>query len=279
MVDTECQRGLEQLKGLLSHFDPHMTLGQLVGRLVKEGLDRHDPARPPRRAQRPAGSHSAEAERTSAPERGAHTTADDATRNRPAIHAGTAASTAEPEASSACNGTSAPKPLRDTPAPPPKSSVMQPRAKSLPALLLRRRRRCETQRRGTVETRAFPAAGRHQLQAPPCGPSPPPPHRASVSARTCRRIVAVGSRLGNIRLVWKHGEQGEFRPARDPHRRVLSRREVYAREITGRHPGLAPALHRRDGTSPRPTMAIAAGAGAGSRGRALNRRGRLRHHR
>ncbi|MDE0220802.1 MAG: HNH endonuclease signature motif containing protein [Spirochaetaceae bacterium] len=68
VIDTECQRGLEQLKGLLSHVDPRMTLGQLVGRLVKEGLDRHDPARPPRRARRPAGSHSAGAERTSAPE-------------------------------------------------------------------------------------------------------------------------------------------------------------------------------------------------------------------
>ena len=44
-IDTECQRGLEQLKGLLSHVDPHMTLGQLVGRLVKEGLERHDPSR------------------------------------------------------------------------------------------------------------------------------------------------------------------------------------------------------------------------------------------
>ena len=47
-IDTECQRGLEQLKGLLTHVDPHMTLGQLVGRLVKEGLERHDPSRPRR---------------------------------------------------------------------------------------------------------------------------------------------------------------------------------------------------------------------------------------
>ncbi len=35
-----------------------MTLKQLVGRLVREGLDRHDPARP-RRVRRPAGSRSA----------------------------------------------------------------------------------------------------------------------------------------------------------------------------------------------------------------------------
>ena len=31
VIDAECQRGLEQLKGLLSHVDPHMTLGELVG--------------------------------------------------------------------------------------------------------------------------------------------------------------------------------------------------------------------------------------------------------
>ena len=42
-IDAECRQGLEQLRGLLSHVDPRMTMGQLVGRLVKEGLDRHDP--------------------------------------------------------------------------------------------------------------------------------------------------------------------------------------------------------------------------------------------
>ena len=39
-----------------------MTLGQLVGRLVKEGLDRHDPSRPPRRAR--SGSRPADAKAT-----------------------------------------------------------------------------------------------------------------------------------------------------------------------------------------------------------------------
>ncbi len=58
-IDAECQQGLEQLRGLLSHVDPRMTLGQLVGRLVKEGLDRHDPSRPPRRAR--SGSRPADA--------------------------------------------------------------------------------------------------------------------------------------------------------------------------------------------------------------------------
>ena len=48
VIDDECRHGLERLKGLLSHVDPHMTLGQILARLVREGLDRHDPARPPR---------------------------------------------------------------------------------------------------------------------------------------------------------------------------------------------------------------------------------------
>ena len=69
-IDAECQQGLEQLRGLLSHVDPRMTMGHLVGRLVKEGLDRHDPSRPPRRARsgrRPADAK-ANAPRTPTPE-------------------------------------------------------------------------------------------------------------------------------------------------------------------------------------------------------------------
>ena len=69
-IDAECQQGLEQLRGLLSHVDPRMTMGQLVGRLVQEGLDRHDPSRPPRRARggsRPADAQ-ADAPRTPTPE-------------------------------------------------------------------------------------------------------------------------------------------------------------------------------------------------------------------
>ena len=69
-IDAECRQGLEQLRGLLSHVNPRMTMGQLVGRLVKEALDRHDPSRPPRRARsgsRPADAK-ANAPRTPTPE-------------------------------------------------------------------------------------------------------------------------------------------------------------------------------------------------------------------
>ena len=47
-LDAECRHGLEKLQMLLSHKDPHLTLGGLVARLVRDGLDRYDPARPPR---------------------------------------------------------------------------------------------------------------------------------------------------------------------------------------------------------------------------------------
>ena len=48
VIDDDCRSGLEQLKGLLSHVDPHLTLGQFLGRAVREAVERHDPARPPR---------------------------------------------------------------------------------------------------------------------------------------------------------------------------------------------------------------------------------------
>ncbi len=48
VIDAECQCGIEQLQALLSHVDPHLTLGQLVERLVQDGLQRYDPGRPPR---------------------------------------------------------------------------------------------------------------------------------------------------------------------------------------------------------------------------------------
>ena len=68
-VDAECRHGLEKLLLLLSHRDPHLTLGGLVARLVREGLHRHDPERP-RRARRSGGGGSVSGARTaSAPER------------------------------------------------------------------------------------------------------------------------------------------------------------------------------------------------------------------
>ena len=51
-------------KILLSHVDRHLTLGGLVARLVRDGLDRYDPAHPPR-AGRSGGRNSVGRERSS----------------------------------------------------------------------------------------------------------------------------------------------------------------------------------------------------------------------
>ena len=68
VIDDECRQGLERLQGLLSHVDPHLTMGQLMARLVREGLDRHDPARPPRgrRAAPAKGAEQTSAAKTQA---------------------------------------------------------------------------------------------------------------------------------------------------------------------------------------------------------------------
>ena len=58
VVDGECQQGLQQLRALLSHVDPHLTIGQLVGRLVCEGVKRYDPGRPRQRQRNGHGSAS-----------------------------------------------------------------------------------------------------------------------------------------------------------------------------------------------------------------------------
>ena len=74
VIDDDCRHGLEQLKGLLSHVDPHLTAGRLLGRLVREALDRHDPARPPR--GRRTANRPADAAQTSAPKKRAESDAD-----------------------------------------------------------------------------------------------------------------------------------------------------------------------------------------------------------
>ena len=84
VIDADCQQGLEHLRGLLSHVDPRMTVGQLLGRIVQEALDRHDPSRPPRRARTGSGAAQGEskpapaAEEQPAPERGHAVTVQDA---------------------------------------------------------------------------------------------------------------------------------------------------------------------------------------------------------
>ena len=55
VIGDDCRRGLEQLKGLLLHVDPRLTLGRIVGRAVQEAVEPRWPvsaAAPPPTAMR-----------------------------------------------------------------------------------------------------------------------------------------------------------------------------------------------------------------------------------
>ena len=81
VIGDECRQGLEQLKGLLSHVDPHMTLGQIVERVVREAVERHDPARPPRGRRTGSRPTASGADETSAPKDAGRSDAASAQRN------------------------------------------------------------------------------------------------------------------------------------------------------------------------------------------------------
>ena len=57
-IDQECEQGLRLLKDLMSHLDPRMSWGDLVARVVREAVARHDP-RGGGRGQRRKGADSA----------------------------------------------------------------------------------------------------------------------------------------------------------------------------------------------------------------------------
>ena len=65
-IDQECEQGLRLLKDLMSHVDPRMSWGDLVARLVRDAVARHDPRGGGRR-QRRKGADSAGASPRRAP--------------------------------------------------------------------------------------------------------------------------------------------------------------------------------------------------------------------
>ena len=168
VIDDECRRGLERLQGLLSHVDPHMTMGQLMGRLVREGLDRHDPARPPRG-------------RRAAPAKGAEQTSAPKTQ---AASARGAASAAKQQASSDSGAPSAAKVSTQAPAQPgdeaadrPDTSAAKPATDATSApktqrLGRLRRARSRRRRRGPglrQRSRTCPAAPSRRRSSARCG--------------------------------------------------------------------------------------------------------------
>ena len=65
-IDQECEQGLRLLRDLMSHVDPRMSWGDLVARLVRDAVARHDP-RGGGRGQRRKGADSAGASPQQAP--------------------------------------------------------------------------------------------------------------------------------------------------------------------------------------------------------------------
>ena len=60
VIDGACQRGLEELRHLLSHVNPAMEYGELLQRLVADGLAKYDPARRPVRVPQPKSGSAAQ---------------------------------------------------------------------------------------------------------------------------------------------------------------------------------------------------------------------------
>ena len=76
-IDQECEQGLRLLNGLLSHLDPRLSWGDLVARLVREAVVRHDPrgGGNGHRRRRSAGSAGASSSRAPKTRRAAGTAA------------------------------------------------------------------------------------------------------------------------------------------------------------------------------------------------------------
>ena len=171
VIDDECRRGLERLKGLLSHVDPHLTMGQLMGRLVREGLDRHDPARPPRgrRAASAKGAEQTSAAKTQAASaRGAASAAKQkasADRAAPSAAKVSAQAAAQPGDEAADRlDTSAAKPATDTTSAPKTRRLGRPAA-TAGAARAAPPARTETSaaKAGCVTGRAIPAAVKREV--------------------------------------------------------------------------------------------------------------------
>ncbi len=56
VIDGQCRSGVEQLRHWLSHINPAMEFGELLQRLVADGVAKYDPARQPKRAGKRCGA-------------------------------------------------------------------------------------------------------------------------------------------------------------------------------------------------------------------------------
>ena len=194
VVDAACQRGIEQLRALLSHVDPHLTVGQLVERLVQDGLQRYDPGRPRRGRggrRREAGAGQApEPKAQEGPAAGATSPAKRGAQEQPGVPptsevtsaGGSTPVRAKPAATAPDTATSAAKSAADrgphgtapTPLPTP------PAEQSMPTALAAVHRGCNAAS-PAKRARVAQLDGHSRPQpeaAGPSGDSAQPPHRA-----------------------------------------------------------------------------------------------------
>ena len=179
-IDFACQRGIGQLRALLSHVDPHLTLGQLVGRLVQDGLQRYHTGRP-----RPADGA------TSPPKRGAQEQPGVPTTPAGTIARGSTPVSAKPAAAAHGTAASAAKSVAGshgtapTPRPPPAHQSMPTAAA---AAVRGRNGPSPAKRTGATQLngRSRPAA------AGTSGGSAQPTHRARCSPLVAQRGIVLG---------------------------------------------------------------------------------------
>ena len=119
-IDQECEQGLRQLKNLLSHVDPRMSWGELVARLVREALARHDPGGGRRRKRVGSTATSSRPEQTTTGDAPAAASAGGGSDDAPAPQRETAAARMQSGAATSPNAApvrrSAPAPPAATPA-------------------------------------------------------------------------------------------------------------------------------------------------------------------
>ena len=102
VIDDSCHAGLEQLRALLTHVDPALSYGELLARLVADGLGKYDPRRQKGRAA--AAAPAPERQVTSAPK----CAAADANQARAVVAAPAATAAAAGDLAAAAESGSAP---------------------------------------------------------------------------------------------------------------------------------------------------------------------------
>ena len=175
-IDQECEQGLRLLKDLMSHLDPRMSWGDLVARMVRETVTRHDPR----------GGGNGQRRRRSAGSAGA------SPRRTPNKTRATGAAAGPAQRASESSGR-----RRTGPAPPRRR---RPRL-SAEAATLRRRRVAPPLPEGRPRSRCWPTLLHRVSQGPPhfrMAPAHAALNRGALAARRARRYCGAEVRVRRL---------------------------------------------------------------------------------